>query len=65
MFKNTFNRTFIYLAIILFTVAIYLSEGKSIPCISEGTRCNYSTPCCRPLICYEETQCINATNIKI
>ena len=64
MFNNTFNTTFIYLAIILVMVAIYLSEGKSIPCISEGTRCNYSAPCCHPLICYEETQCINVTNIK-
>ena len=65
MFKNTFNRTFIYLAIILFMVAFYLNDAKTIPCISEGTRCNYSIPCCYPLICYEETQCINTTKIKI
>jgi hypothetical protein len=57
-------KTLIYLATILFTVAIYLMEAKNIPCVSEGTQCNYSAPCCHPLICYEETQCINATNIK-
>ena len=49
---------------LLFMITIYLIEAKIIPCISEGTRCNYSAPCCEPLICYEETQCINATNIK-
>ena len=46
-------------------VAFYLNDAKTIPCISEGTRCNYSIPCCYPLICYEETQCINTTKIKI
>ena len=57
-------KVFIYLATILFTVVIYLNEAKTIPCVSEGTRCNYSSPCCKPLICYEETQCINVTNFK-
>ena len=57
-------KIFIYLVFLLFMITIYLIEAKIIPCISEGTRCNYSTPCCEPLICYEETQCINATNIK-
>ena len=57
-------KTFIYLATILFTIAIYLSEAKNTPCVSDGIKCNYSIPCCEPLICYEETQCINTTNIK-
>ena len=58
------NKIFIYLATILFIFTVYITEAKNTPCVSEGTRCNYSAPCCHPLICYEETQCINATNIK-
>lgn len=49
------------LMISYFFVLFYIVHSLYIPCKFEGRSCDIQHPCCKDLICYEETACISNT----
>ena len=57
------NMTLMSFVIIYLVAMFYVCVGVVIPCIEYEGNC-YSSVCCKPYICYEETVCINNTMIE-